>query len=163
MAAPGSFALANAFVRLTPDATGFRAEADAKLRAALTGLNPTVRIKAEDKAAKLTIADLRLALTALTKRVYEAKFKIDSAAGQAALAKIGLGVHDVMESIKQARTATGQFAKSLTLREALVAQQRMLGLAAAMDKFDAGVEATNARMKESARLIPQFARIATEL
>lgn len=39
------YALAEAFVQIRPDTTGFRAEAESKIKAALAGINPEVKVK----------------------------------------------------------------------------------------------------------------------
>lgn len=83
-----AFALANAFVRIRSEATGFRAEADRQIRTALAGLNPSVKIGASTLGAKAAARDLKGYLDALTKQNYDFRLVVDDKLLQARLAKI---------------------------------------------------------------------------
>ena len=128
---PAGYALAEAFVRIRPDVSGFRAEADAKLKAAMAGIAyrlPSVRIKADTAAATRAAVDLRAMLDALTKRVYNAKLNFSSAEAQAQLARFTLTLGAVDKLLDKKR--------GLTLEGITRAQAELLGLTVAMDKFD---------------------------
>lgn len=52
----GDYALAEAFVRIRPDATGFRAETEKAIKTALAGIKPEVKVKVTPDVAGLTAA-----------------------------------------------------------------------------------------------------------
>ncbi len=84
------FALAEAFVRIRPTTDGFRAEADAGIKAALAGENPRVVIEAETKAAKVAAMDLRDYINVLASRVKAFRLVADDKAMQATLASAAI-------------------------------------------------------------------------
>ena len=81
-------ALADAFVRIRPDASGFRAEADTQLNAALAGLSPQVRITANTDVALTKMAELRAKMDVLSRQVVSARMVADDKQLQLELAKI---------------------------------------------------------------------------
>jgi hypothetical protein len=123
---PDAFALANAFVRIRPEATGFRVELDAKIRAALAGIDPTVKIGASTRGAKAAAMELKGYLDALTKRVTAFRLVADDKQLQAELAKIFAQLASL-----QGRT----LAKKITLLGFARMQTELLQADASLDKI----------------------------
>lgn len=122
-----AFALANAFVRIRPDATGFRAEADAKLQAALAGLKPNVKLNASTDAAKIVLGDLRAYVEKLTSRVYELRVGLNDKTLQAQLTKDLV----LLERLNRKVEA------GVTLRGATQMQAQLLAVDASIDRTEA--------------------------
>jgi len=143
----GGFALADAFVRIRPDSAGFRAEATSQIKAATSGIRPSIKITADTNAAKASVAafnayartvlrgeevkvsaetaqakeevaSLAAILSSLAKRVYETRLKVTDPGVQA---KLGL-------IMGQLRAIERTFEATVTLEGAEQIQTRLLGL-----------------------------------
>jgi hypothetical protein len=123
---PDAFALANAFVRIRPDATGFRVELDSKVKAALAGLDPTVNIGASTKGAKAAAMELKAYLNALTDRATAFRLVADDKQLQAELAKIFVQLASL-----QGRT----LAKKITLLGFARMQAELLAADSSLEKI----------------------------
>ena len=128
---PDAFALANAFVRIRPDATGFRAEADAKLHAALAGISPSVKIGADTTAAKMITGDLRAYLNALVRRNFDLRIGLDDKGLLAQLTRDYALMQRLDRRIDIPMTLTG----------ATKIQAQLLALDASMDRAKAKIDA----------------------
>lgn len=119
-------ALAEAFVRIRPDSTGFRVEADSQIKAALAGENPEVSVGANTKAAKLAIADLRAYVDALASKIWTLRMTADDKSLQATLAR------DYAQLL-----ALDKFVASpeIDVMGVTKAQASLLGLDAGLDKI----------------------------
>lgn len=149
---PDGFALANAFVRIRPEATGFRADADAKIRAALAGIAPNVKIGAETKGAKAAALDLKAYLDALTNQVKDFRLVVDDKQMQARLARIFtqlIALQGMMVSPK------------LTLMGFSRMQAELLSIGAEMDKISGRVAAAHVDVTGDAE--KQLALLRTQI
>jgi len=119
-------ALADAFVRIRPDTTGFRAEVDAKLTAAMAGLNKNILVTANTAAALTKMAELRAQMADLSRKVTSARLIADDKPLQLSLAKINSQLQAL-----EARTT----AKKVTLAGADKVETQLMALNIASDTF----------------------------
>lgn len=122
----GGFALAEAFVRIRPDAGGFRAEADKDLKAQMAGDKVTVPVDADTAAAVRKVADLEGILALLGRRAYSARIITDDAGLQAELARITTSLRAVDKLVASPK---------LGLEGAAKAEATLLGIGAQLDKL----------------------------
>lgn len=121
------FALADAFVRIRPTATGFRAEATAEIKSALAGISPEVNIGASTAAAVLKVAALKALLSDLARQVYAARITTDDAGLQAKLSR------DYALLLKLNKTIASP---EIDLLGAETAEAQMLAIAAGLQKIN---------------------------
>ena len=124
------FALADAFVRIRPTATGFRAEATAEIKAALAGIKPEVNVGASTAAAQLKIAALQGLLSNLARKVYSARLVTDDARFQAQLARDQALLTAINRTIAK---------PEIDLLGAMNAEAQLLGIAGHLDKINATI------------------------
>jgi hypothetical protein len=129
-ASTSGFALAEAFVRILPDADGFRATADRDLKAQMAGDKVTVPVGAETGEVIRKVADLKAILGLLTKRAYSARLIADDAHLQAQLAKIIAALKALSK-----RTA----APKVSLEGATGIETELLAIAAGLDRLSGKV------------------------
>lgn len=131
---PDSFALANAFVRIRPTDEGFRAEADAKIKAALAGLDPKVKIGAVTGPAKLAGDDLRAYLNKLLSRVIQMRATVDDKDALSTLTKLQATVLGMEKRVVNMR---------FNEQNILSMQARILAVDSALDKMQASMDAAS--------------------
>ena len=130
------FALADAFVRIRPTATGFRSETEAQVKAALTGISPEIKIGASTAAAQLKVAALRGLLDKLARENYAARITADDTRLYAQLARDQAALYKLRDTIAD---------PEIDLKGAAQAEASMLGILAGMKKINATI--ANARVK----------------
>lgn len=130
------FALADAFVRIRPTATGFRAETEAQVKTALAGISPEIKIGASTAAAQLKVAALRGLLDKLARENYAARITANDAGLQAQLARDQSLLYKLDKTISE---------PEIDLQGAAAAEAAMLGVLAGMKKINATI--ANARVK----------------
>lgn len=155
--ADAGFALAQAFVRIRPTATGFRAEATSQVKSALSGVEGEVPITAGTDKAKAQIADLRAYLTALTKRAWAAHITAEDKQFQL----------EILRVINQLRALDKRTANpKVTLEGITRAQTQMVGLDVQLDKIASRVAVAHIEIDDSdaeaklALLITQIGALA---
>jgi hypothetical protein len=84
----GGYALAQAFVRISPNTDGFRTETVTGVETALAGLSPTIRVGADTGAAKTAVTDLRAYIDVLAQRLTSLRITADDKQVQATLASL---------------------------------------------------------------------------
>lgn len=149
----GGFALADAFVRIRPTATGFRAEAESQIKAAMTGIDPTVKIGASTAAAQIKITGIKALLSDLTKKVYSAQLSTEDTKFQAALAKDMVLLHQINETVAK---------PEVDLQGAVKMEAQLLGLASQLETISTQIYTTHVRMDEG-NLQGRLALLITQL
>lgn len=119
-------ALADAFVRIRPDSSGFRAQVDAQLTAQLAGAGQTVLITANTQAALAKMAALRGQMTDLSRKVTSARLVGDDKQLQLMLAKLQVQLQELEKKTT---------AKTVTLVGADKVETQLMGLTIAADKW----------------------------
>lgn len=126
-------------MRIRPDTAGFRAEADAGIKAALAGENPKVIVEATTAAAKAQVADLRTYIATLASRVHKFRLLADDKTLQAQLTNVALQLGKLDKRVSR---------PGIKLEGATKATAEVLGIDAAMDKVAAKLAIAHVALDE---------------
>lgn len=147
MAADG-FALAQAFVRIRPDSTGFRASATSQIKQALAGVQGNVKLNVDSDLAQAKLTELRGYLASLTGRAWEMAVGVDDKAFQ-------LKMDRIFAKLRRLDRTTSN--PKITLEGIARAQTQLLALDVQLDALDAKLVETGNGFAGWATKIPLFA------
>lgn len=125
--AGAGFALAQAFVRIRPDATGFRASAESQVKTALAGVSGKVKLSVDSDLAKTKITELRGYLTALTQRAWDMSVGVNDKPFQLAIQRIFLSLEKINRNLNIKPT--------ITIEGIARAQAQLLAIDVLMDEL----------------------------
>lgn len=146
--ATSGFALAQAFVRIRPDSTGFRASATEQIKAALAGVQGNVKLTVDSDLAKTKITELRGYLSYLTARAWDMAVGVDDKEFQLAMDRIFTRLRTLDRTTSNPK---------ITLEGIARAQAQLLALDVQMDRLQAKTLQTAAIFNGWTTKLPLFA------
>src|SRR6266702_3842751 len=99
--------IAQAFLRLRADGTGFREEAGAAVKKSTTGLKAKIPLAADDKEASASVDRLKVKLAALSAKIATVTLDANDKPAQVRVARLAVALNELRRKVTADITVDG--------------------------------------------------------